>query len=188
MDTSRKALACLTVAVASAATTTTAPSASAAAIQPNVVTAQAVMPALPAVNPQRKTKKQKAKMRAKRNAMVRLALSRAGKSRYVTGAEGPYAFDCSGLTLWAYRKITGKTLPHNSAAQMRSPRVHRVARHNLRPGDLMFFGPGGSQHVSLYIGKNKMVGANNPRVGVVVESINSSYWRARYAGAGRLFR
>ncbi len=137
-----------------------------------------------------KNKKQKKKqaVRQKRKAVVRTAVSRAGKSSYVSGAEGPYAFDCSGLTLWAYQKVTGRQLPHNSAAQKNSRHTKPVSRSRLQPGDLLFYGPGGSQHVALYIGKGRQVGANNPRVGVVVESINTSYWRSRYSGAGRILR
>jgi len=117
-----------------------------------------------------------------RKRVVDIAKTRRG-SRYVYGATGPRKFDCSGLTMWAYARI-GKTLPHYSGAQMMS--TTRVPKNRLEPGDLLFFGPGGSQHVSMYIGHNKMIGANNPRVGIVVEPMRSGYWSKRYAGAGRV--
>jgi cell wall-associated NlpC family hydrolase len=50
----------------------------------------------------------------------------------------------------------------------------------------MFYGRGGSQHVSMYIGKGKMIHATNPRTDVRIDSINNGYWRGRFAGAGRI--
>lgn len=118
-----------------------------------------------------------------RASLVRTALSKRS-ARYVAGASGPYAFDCSGFTMWVYKKATGKSLPHYSGAQMN--RAKRVSRKHLMPGDLLFFGPGGSQHVSMYLGKGKMIHATNPRSGVRVDSINMGYYRARFAGVGRI--
>jgi cell wall-associated NlpC family hydrolase len=118
-----------------------------------------------------------------RSSLVRVALNQKG-DRYVGGASGPNSFDCSGFTMWIYRTATGKYLPHYSGAQMNKAR--RVGRKHLKPGDLLFFGPGGSQHVSMYIGKGKMIHATNPRSGVRIDSINMGYYRARFAGAGRI--
>lgn len=115
--------------------------------------------------------------------VVRTALSRRG-SRYVAGRSGPWSFDCSGFTMWVYGKATKKRLPHYSGSQM--SRGKKVGRKHLRPGDLMFYGPGGSQHVSLYIGRKKMIHATNPRQGVVVESINNPWWTRIYVGARRI--
>lgn len=120
-----------------------------------------------------------------RASLVRVALGKKG-ARYVAGASGPWAFDCSGFTMWVYKQATGKSLPHYSGAQMH--RAKRVSRNHLMPGDLLFFGPGGSQHVSMYIGKGRMIHATNPRSGVRVDSINMGYYRARFAGAGRIIR
>jgi cell wall-associated NlpC family hydrolase len=118
-----------------------------------------------------------------RSSLVRVALNQKG-DRYVGGASGPNAFDCSGFTMWVYKQATGKYLPHFSGAQM--DKARRVGRKHLKPGDLLFYGPGGSQHVSMYIGKGKMIHATNPRSGVRVDSINMGYYRARFAGAGRI--
>lgn len=118
-----------------------------------------------------------------RASLVRVALSKKG-SRYVSGASGPYSFDCSGFVMWVYRKATGRWLPHYSGAQMQ--RSKRVSMNNLVPGDLLFFGPGGSQHVSMYIGKGRMIHATNPSRGVRIDSIHASYYRARFTGAGRI--
>lgn len=120
-----------------------------------------------------------------RASLVRVALSKKG-SRYVAGAAGPYSFDCSGFVLWVYKNATGRSLPHYSGAQM--DRAKRVSLGALQPGDLMFYGPGGSQHVSMYIGKGKMIHATNPRTDVRIDSIHNGYWRGRYAGATRIIQ
>lgn len=120
-----------------------------------------------------------------RQKLVRVGLKQRG-DQYVAGAAGPNSFDCSGFTQWVYKKASGKYLPHYSGAQMNQAR--RISPRNLKPGDLLFFGPGGSQHVSMYIGKGRMVHATNPRTDVRVDSIHNGYWRGRFAGAGRVLK
>lgn len=130
-------------------------------------------------------KRQRQKQRANRarSSLVRVALNQLGE-QYVAGASGPNRFDCSGFTQYVYRKATGKYLQHYSGAQMNQAR--RVGRKHLKPGDLLFYGPGGSQHVAMYIGKGRMVHATNPRTDVRIDSVNNGYWRGRFAGAGRI--
>jgi cell wall-associated NlpC family hydrolase len=128
-------------------------------------------------------KRQKQRANRARSSLVRVALNQRGE-QYVAGAAGPNRFDCSGFTQYVYKQATGKYLPHYSGAQMNKAR--RVGKKWLKPGDLMFFGPGGSQHVSMYIGKGKMIHATNPRTDVRIDSINNGYWRGRFAGAGRI--
>ena len=130
-----------------------------------------------------KAKRQKQRANRARASLVRVALNQRGK-QYVAGAAGPRVFDCSGFTQYVYKQATGKYLPHYSGSQMH--RGKRVSQKNLKPGDLMFYGPGGSQHVSMYIGKGKMIHATNPRSGVKIDSINSGYYKARFAGASRI--
>lgn len=100
---------------------------------------------------------------------IAYAVSKVGKSRYVWGAAGPNAFDCSGLMLAAYRKV-GISLPHSSRAQ--AGRGHSVSKSNLQPGDLVFFAHGGSiYHVAMYIGGGKIVHARQPRYGIQINSL-----------------
>lgn len=120
-----------------------------------------------------------------RNKVVRLALSRVGHARYVAGAAGPNAFDCSGLALWAWRLGAGRHLPHYSKAMARV--VRPVSRAGLRPGDLVFFFRNGAHHVAIYIGGGRMVGADNPRAGIKIDYVWRGWFGARYSGAGRLF-
>ena len=99
---------------------------------------------------------------------VAYALAQVGKS-YVYGAAGPNAFDCSGLTMAAYRSV-GVYLPHSSSAQIGSGR--RVSSSELRPGDLVFYySP--IHHVGMYIGGGRIVHAANPSSGIRIDSLYS---------------
>ncbi len=129
----------------------------------------------------RRTPEKLAAVRASRQQVVDLAMGRIG-STYVLGAAGPDEFDCSGLVMWVYAQL-GIELPHYSGAQMQTA---TPVTGKLRKGDLLFYGPDGSQHVSIYIGKGLQIGANNPRTGIVVDAMEGSYWSERYVGAGRL--
>lgn len=93
-------------------------------------------------------------------------------------------FDCSGLTLFVYGKA-GIDLDHYTGSQWNQGR--RVSsRADLRPGDLMFFAydtsnPATIHHVSIYIGKGKMIHA--PQTGDVVKV--SPYGRSDFIGGTR---
>lgn len=89
------------------------------------------------------------------------ALSQMGDP-YVWGAAGPNAYDCSGLTMWAYQQV-GISLPHYTGAQYAAGTP--VSRSQLRVGDLVFFYPD-RHHMGIYIGNGKMVHA--PYTGTVV--------------------
>lgn len=86
-------------------------------------------------------------------AAVRYAYGALGKP-YQWGAEGPNGYDCSGLTLAAWR-AAGRSLPHNAAMQWSA--TARVSRAELRPGDLVFYRNLG--HVALYVGDGKVIHA-----------------------------
>ncbi|MEV6382988.1 NlpC/P60 family protein [Streptomyces sp. NPDC051773] len=110
-------------------------------------------------------------------AAVSYAYSKIG-SPYVWGATGPNAFDCSGLTLAAYR-AAGVSLPRTTYSQINAG--PRIARSELRPGDLVFFYSGIS-HVGIYIGNGQMIHAPNPSAPVRVAPLDEM----PYAGATRV--
>jgi cell wall-associated NlpC family hydrolase len=107
---------------------------------------------------------------------VDTALAQVGDP-YVWGAGGPNAFDCSGLTQYAY-SAAGVSLPHSSASQSRMGTP--VSRDQLQPGDLVFFYSPVS-HVGMYIGNGQMVHASTSGQPVKVASLDSmgSYNSAR---------
>lgn len=117
-------------------------------------------------------------------APVRRALRYLG-TRYRYGGSSSRGFDCSGFTAYVYRQY-GINLPHNSAAQYRVGKP--VRRSELRPGDLVFFRTRGRRisHVGIYIGNGKFVHASSARGRVRVDTLNSGYYRQRYAGARRI--
>ena len=115
-------------------------------------------------------------------AAVRYALAQVGNS-YVAAAAGPSAFDCSGLTLAAWRQA-GVSLPHYSYSQFSSTR--HIPLSEAQPGDLLFYFGGGTHHVSMYIGGGRMVHAANPGSGVIVSSVYESWYMQRFSGVGRV--
>ncbi|MEU3351713.1 C40 family peptidase [Streptomyces sp. NPDC037389] len=90
------------------------------------------------------------------------AFRQVGKP-YVWGAEGPDAFDCSGLTsqAWAH---AGDVIPRTSQEQWKT--LPKVPLNQLRPGDLVLYFEGAT-HVALYLGHGQVVQA--PRPGDVVK-------------------
>lgn len=118
-----------------------------------------------------------------RARIVQVAKKQIG-DRYSAGSSGPSAFDCSGLTRYVYKTVTGKELPHQSHAQY--AKVKRISRKSAKPGDLVFFFRGGAHHVGIYIGNGKMVDAAGYGKGVRVSPISGSWWSRTYSGMGRL--
>ena len=115
---------------------------------------------------------------------VMYALSQVG-DRYVAAAAGPNSFDCSGLTMTAWRQA-GVSLPHYSRSQYSVTR--RVPLSQAQPGDLVLYFGRGTHHVGMYIGNGKMVHAANPRSGVVVSNILGPWYSSRFSGIGRVVR
>jgi cell wall-associated NlpC family hydrolase len=103
---------------------------------------------------------------------------------YVWGGESPKGsgspgFDCSGLTAWSWGQA-GVPLPHYSGAQMADSTPVPVS--DLQPGDLLFYGPGGSEHVAMYVGPGTMIEA--PYTGATVW-LTSLRLGNGFVGAGR---
>jgi peptidoglycan DL-endopeptidase CwlO len=101
--------------------------------------------------------------------LVNFLRAQVGKA-YVSGATGPSAYDCSGLTQAAFKQV-GVSLPRVSQDQ--STAGTQVSLSALQPGDLLYWGSAGSAyHVGVYVGDGKFIGAQNPNEGVVERDLS----------------
>ncbi|MCZ2858995.1 C40 family peptidase [Blastococcus sp. VKM Ac-2987] len=103
---------------------------------------------------------------------IQVALSKVG-SPYRSGATGPGAFDCSGLTSYAYA-AAGIALPRTSSGQ--SKIGPQLSRGQLQPGDLVFYYSPIS-HVALYIGDGMIVHARTYGTPLSVTSVDQGGFR-----------
>ncbi|MGY2064176.1 C40 family peptidase [Blastococcus sp. SYSU DS0619] len=103
---------------------------------------------------------------------IQVALSKVG-SPYRSGATGPGAFDCSGLTSYAYA-AAGIALPRTSSGQ--SKIGPQLSRGELQPGDLVFYYSPIS-HVALYIGNGMIVHARTYGTPLSVTSVDQGGFR-----------
>ncbi|QZA19483.1 NlpC/P60 family peptidoglycan endopeptidase RipA [Mycobacterium malmoense] len=87
----------------------------------------------------------------------------AGPSKGIDSGAGTTGFDCSGLVLYSFAGV-GIKLPHYSGSQYNLGR--KIPSSQMRRGDVIFYGPGGSQHVTIYLGQGQMLEA--PDVGLKV--------------------
>jgi cell wall-associated NlpC family hydrolase len=121
----------------------------------------------------------KAPSNAQERKVVAYARAQLGKP-YVYGAEGPKAFDCSGLTMKAWA-AAGVVIPRATSGQENTgTAVSSTAA--LKPGDLIFL-PGSDgtaaqpRHVGLYIGHGALIDA--PHTGTDVQIEQLSHWTSR---------
>ena len=113
---------------------------------------------------------------------VAYALAQRGKS-YRWGAQGPDAFDCSGLT-WAAWRAAGVSIPRTAAGQLAAlPRV----RGRLQRGDLLIYPSRGPsrRHVAMVVGPGRMVEALGRGIPVRSPRLRAGYLGAVRPGAGR---
>ncbi len=118
----------------------------------------------------------------RRQRIVAFALDQVG-GRYVLGAEGPQAFDCSGLVTAAYASA-GIRLPSFTGAQVRL--VDPIPLSAALPGDLLFYFGREAHHVAIFLGSGRMVHAVNPRRGIAVDAISGAWYVDRFTMAGRV--
>ena len=108
-----------------------------------------------------------------RVSMVEYAKQFLG-NRYVWGGTSlTNGTDCSGFTMSIYAHY-GYYIPRTSGAQANYTRS--VSSGDVRPGDLFFYGKGGSvSHVAMYIGNGLVIHASNERDGI---KISNAYYRS----------
>jgi len=104
---------------------------------------------------------------------MRVALAQRGDP-YRYGADGPNAFDCSGLTQYSYGRV-GRRIPRTTDLQ--KARLRGVAKSAKHRGDIILFVDGGdAYHAGVYIGRGRIVHASHSGTPVKVDRIwTSSY-------------
>ena len=124
-------------------------------------------------------------------AVIARAQSQIG-TPYVWGggdADGPTTgvnggsvsgFDCSGLVLYAFA-AAGVALPHYTGYQYQ--RGTQVPASEAQRGDLLFWGPGGNQHVAIYLGDGTMIEAPQSGQNVTIAPVR---WSGMAPNAVRL--
>lgn len=114
---------------------------------------------------------------------VSIAKAQVGKP-YLWGAEGPDAFDCSGLMTYAYQKAG---LPVSrwttSALNAGTALTSKVSLSSLLPGDMLLFGSP-VNHVGMYVGNGQMVSAPSSGKNVKIGSMGSPVSAVRVTGVG----
>ena len=121
-----------------------------------------------------------AKVSGRAGIAIRYALKQLGHN-YRFGAAGIVYWECSGLTMQAFR-AAGVALPHSAAAQSSYGKF--VPLNKLLPGDLVFFGRPIS-HVGIYYGNGRMLDAPHTGARVRIESFSSYFGREKFVAARR---
>lgn len=103
--------------------------------------------------------------------VVNLAYAQLGKA-YVLGANGPDAFDCSGLVQYIYKQV-GINVSRGSNTQYYDGVA--VSYSDILPGDIISWGYSNdfSTHSSIYVGNGQMIHAANPSQGVILSDVFS---------------
>jgi cell wall-associated NlpC family hydrolase len=121
-----------------------------------------------------------------RKALISLAMN-LRDIRYVRGGRDPSTgFDCSGFVRYVFAHAIGMQLPTNSASQFLSGL--KVARADMKPGDLVFFrthGKSNISHVGIYISNGQFIHSPTTGQSVQVSSLDEAYWAKHFAGAKR---
>jgi cell wall-associated NlpC family hydrolase len=98
---------------------------------------------------------------------------------YVWGGASRSGVDCSGLVMLAY-EAAGIDFPHYSGAMYED--TERVPLYDIEPGDLLFYGYNGDEHVAMYVGGGQMIEAEMTGTQVHITPIRLGYG---FVGLGR---
>jgi cell wall-associated NlpC family hydrolase len=135
------------------------------------------------------TPEKRAEIREAQNVdeMIAAAQSKIGKP-YVSGAEGPNSFDCSGLVYYCLKAAGSNRGRYNAAGYAAVSTWKKVSWSELKKGDLMFFWSdkkGKIGHVAIYIGGGMIIDASSSNGKVVKRSCTGSWFRTNFKWARR---
>ena len=104
---------------------------------------------------------------------------------YSYGANSRRGTDCSGFVSQVFKKVYGITLKRSSRSMFST--VQRVAKTDMKAGDLVFFrhGKGAIYHVGIYLKDNRFAHAAT-NGGVMVSSLSQPYYHHNFYAAGRV--
>lgn len=106
---------------------------------------------------------------------------------YRPGGDSKRGTDCSGLTGQLYNKVYRTRLPRSTDEQ--KAESNKVAKRNLREGDLVFFSSSRSRrkvaHVGIYLKDGKFVHASTSS-GVIVSRLDEKYYTQHWLSGGRV--
>ena len=108
---------------------------------------------------------------------------------YRYGGHSSNGMDCSGFVFRNGVDVLGLQMPRRSDAIAEYSK--RITDEEIQPGDLLFFNTaGGISHVGIYIGAGKFIhsASDGPHTGVIVSSIQESYWKKTYRFAGSIMK
>ncbi|MDT5299455.1 MAG: peptidoglycan DL-endopeptidase RipB, partial [Mycobacterium sp.] len=94
-----------------------------------------------------------------------------GPSAGVDYDAGKIGYDCSGFTRYMFAGV-GVQIPKYSGDQYNAGRP--IAPSQAKRGDLIFYGPGGSQHVAMFLGGGKMLEASGSAEKVTVSPVRTA--------------
>lgn len=105
--------------------------------------------------------------------------------RYKYGGSSIKGFDCSGFTSYVFEQLFGEKLHRRSSDQ--ATQGQKVAKADLREGDLVFFKTNGKSisHVGIYIGDGQFAHAST-KDGIVITGMDDRYYTKRYVTARRI--
>ena len=120
--------------------------------------------------------------------VIYVAQQQLGKP-YVYGASGTSKYDCSGLTLYCYRKV-GVSLPHSAQMQGYNSGTKIEGLANMQRGDIVCMNTVSdsdlSDHVGIYLGNNKMIHASSGAGEVVISDLSSGYYNRVFSWGRRV--
>ncbi len=97
---------------------------------------------------------------------------------YYWGGTSTYGYDCSGYAQMLYRRI-GALMPRDAQPQADWSGLAPVDRAQLKPGDLLYFGPSASKitHTGMYVGDGKFINATtHERPMVRIDNLSDPFW------------